>query len=146
MWQPDPDVVSEKEILGRRTFGDNITKPDGQFRMTVFLDTRYDEDLSLDRMGMKTVDPEVTVFLTPQCHAHGKTQSKRFAGWAAIRKKVLTGLDVRPNAQLETADHPANPYHADLSRNGYRDRRQAETLAFRLVLHAQDLGLVAPAS
>ena len=40
----------------------------------------------------------------------------------------LDWVDVRPTP----TESPYNPYHADLSRDGFRERRQAETLAFRL--------------
>jgi hypothetical protein len=139
MWKPDKNKVSDKEIIGRRIFGHKIfiAPPErGLFKMELFYDKRFENNLSFDRIGLKTVDKEVVKFLTPQCHEHGKMQNKKFVGWAAIRVSDLKKLEIQATASSE------NPYHADLMREDFRDAVSAELLAYRLAHHASALELV----
>lgn len=141
MWKPDKNKVSDKEIVGRRVFGQKIFKnPGGKhlFEWKIFYDTRFQNDLSFDRLGLNTIDEKVVKFLTSQCHEHGKQQNKKFKGWAPIKvsdlKKIkvsdpnlpnLNQLEIQPTPTTE----PDNPYHADLSRDGFRENFSAERLA-----------------
>lgn len=143
MWKPDKNKVSDKEIIGRRLFGHKIfiaPRERGLFKMDIFYDTRLANDLSFDRLGLKTVDKDVVKFLTQQCHQHGSLQNKTFVGWAAIKVSDSKKLTIQPTPTEE------NPYHADLSREGYRDPLSAELLAYRLAHHASVLELVLPAN
>jgi len=135
MWKPDKNKVSDKEIIGRRVFGQKIfiaPRERGLFKMDIFYDTRLENELSFDRLGLKTVDK----FLTTQCHQHGNMQNKTFVGWATIKVSDLKKLTIQPTPTEE------NPYHADLSREGFRDPLSAELLAYRLAHHASLLELV----
>lgn len=136
MWKPTASV-SPKEVIGRRAFGDRdkVFTSDGKIRIDVFLDTRYQNDLSFDRLGIKKPTDEVVRFLTPKCNKHASIVMKPFFGWAAIKVSELKRLEVKPTPD----DANDNPYHADLLRNDYRSRELAETLAFRLAYQVHDL-------
>jgi hypothetical protein len=92
MWKPDKTKVSDKEIVGRRVFGKKIFRAPrerGLFVPDIFFETRLENDLYFDRLGLKTVDKEVVTFLTPQCQQHGDMQHKKLVGWAAIKVSYL---------------------------------------------------------
>ena len=147
MWTPDPDEVKPSESIGRRVFGKgwlagpDAKGPQGYFKITIFMDSRLDQDLSFDRLGETGVDKRVTRFLTPLGVDQGQTLTppKEFSGWAAISMARLDFATVRPTP----TDEPCNPFHADLSREGFREKVQAETLAFRLAYLAGN-EIVAP--
>jgi hypothetical protein len=139
MWTPDPDEVKPSETIGRRVFGNPFAGagakvPEHFFKITVFMDSRRDKDLSFDRLGERGVDKSVTRFLTPLGADQGRTLAppKEFSGWAAIPMAKLDFATVRPTP----TDEPYNPFHADLSREGFRERAHAEMLAFRLAILA----------
>ena len=140
MWTPDRDEVKPSETIGRRVFGKGwlagpgAKVPQGFFKLTVFMEKRPEDDLSFDRLGETGVDKRVTRFLTPLGADHGQTLAppKEFSGWAAIPMARLDFATVRPSP----TDKPYNPFHADLSRERYRERDRAETLAFRLAVLA----------
>ena len=139
MWTPDRDEIKPSETIGRRVFGNPFAGPGAKvperhFKITVFMDSRLDQDLSFDRLGERGVDRCVTGFLTPLGVDQGKILAppKEFSGWAAIPMAKLDFATVRPSP----TDDPYNPYHADLDRERFRERDHAEMLAFRLAVLA----------
>jgi hypothetical protein len=147
MWTPDPNEIKPSETIGRRVLGKGFAGPgakvpEGFFKITVFMDSRLNEDLSFDRLGERGVDKSVTKFLTPLGVDQGQTLAppQEFSGWAAIPMAKLNFVTLRPTP----TDEPHNPFHADLSREDFRGRSQAETLAFRLAILAGK-AIVAPA-
>lgn len=149
MWNPSQNEVSSKEIVGRRAFGKKLYSESGErghfrvFRISIFLDDRYDKDLSFDRLGVRRVFADVISFLSPIGLEHGlKLVPKRdFRGWATIKMVDLKNLVVKPSSPPSAG---GNPYHADLIRDGYRDKGTAETLAWRLSVHASKMALTEP--
>jgi hypothetical protein len=111
-----------------------------EIRLDVFLDDRYEEDLSFDRLGVRKVEAKIVDFLTPLAHNVGarRVPPKPFAGWLGIAVSELRNLLVLPDPI------DGNPYHALLSRDGYRNKYLAETLAYRLCYHAHKIGLIPP--
>jgi hypothetical protein len=151
MWKPDKKRVSDKEIVGRRVFGKKIFREPrerGLFVPEIFYDTRLENDLSFDRLGLKKVDKDVVRFLTQQCHQHGDMQNKKFVGWAAIKVSDIKKIKVSQLEKLEIQATPSqeNPYHADLPREGFRELVSAERLACQLAYYASVLELVLPAN
>jgi hypothetical protein len=146
-WIPDKNKISDKEILGRRAFGQGFETaegakvPKGHFRLDVFWEDRLNEDLSLDRLGLKEPNPSVLRHLDPICLAHAQRKKKPFLGWAGLRAADIAKLPVRPSEDPVYKDQ--NPYHADLVLDDFRSKALMETLAFRLVHHAQRIGLIA---
>lgn len=140
MWKADPEKVGEKEILGRRVFTDRPfvggggRVPEGCFNLDIFFDTRLDDNLSFDRLGEGSPVKAVRKYLTPLADAEAALMRppRPFSGWAPISMKQLTFITVIPDPR----EDPYNPYHAELSRDLYRAKAQAETLAFRLAVIA----------
>lgn len=140
MWAPDPDHIRPNEMLGRRVFTD---KPfvesggkglEGHFKIDIFFDRRLGDDLSVDRLGEGSPMKAVRRFLTPLARAQGGSMEppRPFSGWAAISMKKLGFVEV----MAAPTDEPRNPYHAEISRALFRNKVQAETLAFRLAAEA----------
>jgi hypothetical protein len=125
-------VVSRKEVVGRRAFGDCITAPGGKlppgrFKLDVFYEERETEHLSLDRLGLRNADPEVRAYLTPVCDAHALSMATSFTCWAALRMADLAQQKIEPKEEL-----PTNPFHSELDLTEYRKKHHAEALAFKL--------------
>lgn len=135
MWSP-PAKISDKEIVGRRAFGEDkhiFARADrSQYRIDVFLDTRLETDLSFDRVGIRKAEEAVLAFLTPLCREHGTTQGKCFRGWLQIPVRELGRLPILPKKSVGEM----NPYHAELSRDDHRKLEAARSLAFRLCVLA----------
>jgi hypothetical protein len=95
---------------------------------------RLEEDLSFDRLGEGSPVKAVRKFLTPLANAEAASMRppRPFSGWAAISMKRLSFVSVTP----APTEDPFNPFHAELSRALYREKSQAETLAFRLAVEA----------
>jgi hypothetical protein len=140
MWNPDPNTIGGSEVLGRRVFTDKpFVGPGGRvperyFNLDIFFDTRLKDDLSFDRLGEGSPAKAVRKFLTPLADAEAASMRppRPFSGWAPISMKRLGFVKVTP----VPTKHPFNPFHAELSRALYRDKTQAETLAFRLAVEA----------
>jgi hypothetical protein len=140
MWKPDPNKIGGSEVLGRRVFTDKPfvgprgRVPEGCFNLDIFFDTRLEDDLSFDRLGDGSPLKAVRKFLTPVANAQAESMrpARPFSGWASITMKRLGFVSVTP----APTEEPYNPFHAELSRALYRDKTQAETLAFRLAVEA----------
>ncbi|TGN99658.1 hypothetical protein PN36_35270 [Candidatus Thiomargarita nelsonii] len=110
MWKPDKKNVSDKEIVGRRVFGKKIFRAPrerGLFVPEIFYDTRLENDLSFDRLGLKKVDKDVVRFLTQQCYQHGDMQNKKFVGWATIKVSDIKKIKVSQSEKLEIQATPS---------------------------------------
>jgi hypothetical protein len=94
---------------------------------------------------------QVSSSLQQLLNAVFKIQNKKFKGWAPIKvsdlRKIkvsdsnlpnLNKLEIRPTPTAE----PDNPYHADLSREGFREKISAERLAYQLAYYASLSDLV----
>jgi hypothetical protein len=142
--------VSDKEIVGRRVFGPPFEQrpsakiPQGAFRLDIFMESRAEAHLSLDRLGLRAADANVLAELSVLCREHAGRVKKPFTGWAGLRVIELSNLRIVPSEDVVYADR--NPYHADLLLDDYRNRSQMESLCFRLAWQAQRVGLVAPPS
>jgi hypothetical protein len=156
MWNPSATNISDKEIIGRRAFGDEafIPSPQGQLvHYLVFYDSRFQTDLSVDRLGGSSVEDRVRRFLTPHAVHHGETRlpKQQFHGWAQIPVKKLKKIKIAPSPKgdknkLDDLSDPYNPYHADIVRDGYRTQQTAEVLAYALAQMASQFHLVSPLS
>ena len=134
LWKPDKNVVSKKEVVGRRAFGDCIAGAGskflkGRFKLPVFYERRPDDHMSLDRLGLRKENPKVLEALMPYCIAHADSLDSTFTCWAALRMEDLPQETVIP-----AIDHkfPENDYHCELQMHHYRERGPAESLAFKL--------------
>jgi len=142
MWAVDRKKVSLKENLGRRVF---LAKPYSDeakrlLKLSIFLDDRLEEDLSLDRLGVRQPDiAPVTAKLTPLAIAAGAKMApaQPFKGWAAFKMSELRPLSVR--ADPNPPEEPTNEFHALLDRTDFRNEAQANTLAHRLRSHVYAL-------
>lgn len=134
-WVPNSaSPAGDREPIGRRLFA--VPKLSGArdqkkwkdiLEITHFLEKRDPGEVSLDRLGEKSVDGRVRAFLLPRARADGATRTppKDFGGWAWIRVDKLqnpprgaTGFQlvaspVAPSAPGATDD---NPYHAHVYR------------------------------
>lgn len=143
VWYPPPEV-DEKELIGRRLLDragkERATNEDGrpQYDVDDFYDTRLEGDLSVDRLGnpnptldtlreiTQLADYEVTV---PESNrvfigwATIRVQNLRFPGWAA---RVAASPTLREDGTVE------NHWHADINRDGFREKAQAYALALTL--------------
>jgi hypothetical protein len=72
-------TVSDKEIVGRRVFGQKIFRAPRERDLYLTFFMIPDWKMNFDRLGIKTVDEEVIKFLTPQCHQH-ETSKNLLAG------------------------------------------------------------------
>ena len=134
IWTP-PNHVSSKEMVGRRAFGSRVfDKSDDrvlQFRINVFLDERQNTGLSVDRLGVRSAEPEVLTRLLPYCDEMAEHGSTSFAGWAQLSVKDIKQTVLASEPQGE--DHP---YHAEVDRSNFPTPESLRALAFELCVHA----------
>ena len=141
-WTP-PNHVSNKEFVGRRVFGTkafNKTSNSRRYKLDVFMDTRLDTGLSVDRLGVKAVCKEVLVFLTPLCETIAKKRNKQFKGWAQMHVNDLLKLKI--NIKSTKPDNEDNPYHAEICRTPYETDAALRSLAFALCVYASDYDFI----
>lgn len=146
VWTPDPSVVSKKEVVGRRTFGQDkqifVQQEPLHYKYDIFLDDELAADLSLDRLGLRAAELKVITLLSPLGERHGqrRTPPRSFRGWAQIKVADLSGLKIRPTK----AKGEENPYHAELSRDEFRTKNQARALAYQLCVLAARNAFIKP--
>ncbi len=135
-WVPK-DQISSKEIVGRRSFGSRVfDKSNGilRYNINVFLDTRENTGLSVDRLGMKKVDHSVLNYLNPLCHKSAIKSSSNFVGWAQIYVRQIESIGI----QATQAVNENNPYHAEIIRSEFKTPKSLKALAFQLCVYASE--------
>ena len=143
VWYPPPEV-DEKELIGRRLLDragkERATDEDGRplYDVDDFYDTRLEEDLSVDRLGNPNATPDTLREITKLADQEaGRPESSRvFIGWATIRVRNLRwpGWDakegkVTASPTLREDGTVENHWHADINRDGFREKAQAYALA-----------------
>lgn len=140
-WQPNEQEIAPSEIVGRRIFTNDLLA-EGEtpkIKWETFYDSRLDSDLSFDRLGRSNAEKKILRALTKIADSHAEIIGKEFTGWAQIRAKALVdrALTLIPTPikhnQEDGSTDLENPYHCDLDRANFRQRVQAEALAFMLV-------------
>jgi hypothetical protein len=136
--------VDEKELIGRRLLDragkERATSENGRplYDADDFYDTRLEYDLSIDRLGNPnpTLDTlrEITKLADEEA---GRPESNRvFIGWATIRVQNLRfpgwAAGVTASPTLREDGSVENQWHADINRDGSREKAQAYTLALTL--------------
>ena len=122
-WIPEA-AISPTEWLGRRMFGSPskaaIKSLEDLTSTEAFIDTRVDDDLSLDRLGDPNIAKSAVAELTPLADAEASANKKTFNGWFACRQRDLKYVAVKPSP-LNFAEHGIdNPYHAEIVRDNVR--------------------------
>ncbi|MBX4884104.1 hypothetical protein HJA90_10985 [Rhizobium bangladeshense] len=142
-WQPG-DVVKPSEVIGRRLFDKSLNAPiDVQsLSPNLFLDTRYDEDLSLDRLGDGQAHRAVVTRLTPSCDEEATKQRSYFRGWFATQRKNVKFENVLPDVLTTERDGIDNPFHALLDRSAAREKGQAWHLSRSLFMTFKESGQI----
>lgn len=140
-WEP-AESVEPGELVGRRLF-DRSGRPKGadgrpELRVQDFLEARDDADLSLDRLGRPNPSRETLAAITRLADIAGssRTPPHLFEGWAAILVSRLRfpgwTATIVPDP-ISGGDRQAeNKWHANLSRDGFRQKAQAYALAAAL--------------
>ncbi len=142
-WYPPPEI-GEKELVGRRMLDkadtERETDEDGRPLSEVgdFHETRAGDDLSVDRLG----DPNPTqdtlraiTAIADKDASHPET-NRIFNGWATIRVQDFRfrGWVARITATPTKREDGTveNPWHADVNREGFREKAQAYAFAVTL--------------
>ncbi len=136
-WNPLP-TVSGTEIIGRRLLnktgqeresGDNGCP---LLEVDDFLETRRDADLSVDRLGNPNPNRTTLRTLTEIAdkQASDRQPARTFDGWATIRARDLRFPGWVARIMATPSDE--NPFHADVSRDGFREKAQSYALAISM--------------
>lgn len=140
-WVPDPgEGIGSNEPLGRRVFDDPVWRDSLQqglkyvIRYDHFYDTRLSENLSLDRLGSAgNPSKKVIAFLKAKADREASQRNTRFEGWAYLLAKHFKLLEKPLPLRPSPVSGPLeNPYHADLQRDSYREKKDAYLLALHL--------------
>lgn len=152
-WNPD-DVVDDKEIIGRRLFGETqLRGAQGQpnfsrIPLAHFRETRVGEDLSVERLGRSNPEGQVLSYLRPRAEYAGKKlrDPKTFDGWATVRAKVLRSqstpaLDARSDKVAGT-EPDDNVFHALIVGGGAleamgKEKGHVVAIQFRFLVETQ---------
>lgn len=145
-WDPY-STVRQSELIGRRVFDkEQRSVPNiRELKYNIFLDTRYEDDLSVDRLGDGQPHRPTVTFLTGLCDAAAASQKQEFLGWVATQRKHVKFEEINPDALTIEEHGIANPYHALIDRSRAREKGQAFHLSRSLLMSFQENGLmVAP--
>ncbi|MGO7331755.1 hypothetical protein [Rhizobium leguminosarum] len=164
-WLPG-DVVKPAEVIGRRIFEKNPATPldINLVNPNHFYDSRFNEDLSLDRLGEGQPHKSTITFMTPACDAAAVEQRKsimsqlrpehdaasvepsvHFVGWVAAHRKNIKHEVIRPDPLTLEREGVENPFHALLDRTDAREKVQAWRLSRSLFMSFKEHGqMVAP--
>ncbi len=141
-WEPK-EQISLKEIVGRRAFGSRVfDKSNGvlRYNINVFLDTRENVGLSVDRLGMKNVDNCVLNYLKPLCLQLAEKRSSQFVGWAQIKVRQIESIGIKATLAV----NEINPYHAEIIRSEFKTQKSLRALAFQLCVYASESDFIYP--
>ena len=140
------EKISDKETVGRRVFGSDMsgTKDKPTFGYKLFLDDRLEDDISVDRLGIKAPEIKHHEEITALGNAHGRRRQppRTFRGWAQIKVSDLSMFKYAVNAT--PAHEEENKYHAEVSRDGHRTIETARSMAFLLASYASRMPLLEP--
>lgn len=134
---PCPDTVGDKELIGRRLLELPYTDEYGIFlKVNHFIDTRIEEDLSVDRLGETgSVNKKALRHLSRLSFRHAEINSNSFFGWCTCRVgylKTFPYVVIASPDRTENDEKFWNHYHADISRSDHRNKRRAYELATAL--------------
>jgi hypothetical protein len=118
------------ELIGRRLFGKqgwDDSKP--SFTFIHFVDSRFDQDLSVDCLGPGNTETKRIRPLTRlgDTEAAARVPVVTFDGWAAVLAKDLAFPGWLP--LVRPSEQPDNPYHAEIIRDGFRDKAHSYAFA-----------------
>ena len=143
IWYPPPEI-GEKELVGRRLLDkagtERPTDEGGRPLSKVgdFYETREEDDLSVDRLGDPNPAQDTLRAITSLADKDASrpeinrifngwatilVQNFRFPGWVA---QVTATPTMREDGTVE------NPWHADVNRDGFREKAQAYTFSITL--------------
>jgi hypothetical protein len=143
VWIPD-NTIGEKELVGRRLHErpdssrslDDRGRP--ELELDDFYDGRFEEDLSIDRLGNPNPTNRTLAAITRIADAEAtfRIPDNIFIGWFAINLKdfKFPGWTASVVSKPTQHEYPslANHWHAEVNREGFRARAQAYALAFLL--------------
>lgn len=140
-WDPDQSNIDKKEVIARRIFRsdpnslfDDVSK----LKFDDVHDTRLDENISVDRLGINSPNRSAKQFVTRLADSIAASRSKSFVGWAAIVRDRLPAVDVRPVPITE--EDIENIFHAEIMRSDFRKKNQARHFSNSLRLEFQTKG------
>ncbi len=143
IWYP-PEEIGQKELVGRRLLDNpdttRSTDNDGRplLKITDFHESRPGDDLSVDRLGDPNPNRDTLRAITcvADADATNRNPARAFNGWATIRVQNFrfTGWVAELAATPTRSEDGTieNHWHADVSRDGFREKAQAYTLAVTL--------------
>lgn len=139
--RPPAEEIHKKEIVGRRAFGhdkDVFLKNDPvqHYKLGVFLEKRPG-DVSVDRLGVGQCEEKRIEFLDPLGREMGRNRGKVFRGWAQFPVAVFRGYTKKTDPVGE-----ANPFHAEILRDGFPTEDAKITLAYTMCLKASAMDFV----
>ena len=143
IWYPPPEI-DEKELVGRRLFDKvgtaRATGENGSplYKVGDFYESRAEEDFSVDRLGdpNPALDTLRTLTGLADKEASRPETNRTFNGWCTIRVQNFrfTGWVAQITASPIFSENGTgeNLWHADVNRDGFRDKAQAYTFAVTL--------------
>jgi hypothetical protein len=143
IWYPSPEV-GEKELIGRRLLDrvgkHRATTEEGRplYDVGDFYEARLEDDLSVDRLGDPNAAVDTLRAITGLADQEAaRPESNRiFNGWATIRVQNVrfTGGVAQVNSSPTRREDGTveNHWHADINRDGFREKALAYTLAAAL--------------
>lgn len=142
---PPKIEIKDGELIGRRVFDKKLTTIElEKLTYNVFFDTRFADDLSVDRLGNGSATKSVVRQLTLLADEAASQQSTVFCGWIAIHRKNLQRVTLKPDALSEKLDGIENPHHALIDRSGARDKTAAFHFSRSLLYDFKEKGQVVP--
>ena len=134
------------ELIGRRIFHEKLAAVSSMSDVpaNVFLDTRYEEDLSVDRLGTGNVTKAIVKELTRLADEAATLQKTNFLGWIANHRKNIKQTEVRPDPLTIAIDGIENPYHGLIDRSGVREKVAAHHFSRSLLFMFQEGQIVHP--
>ena len=135
------DEIQNGEIVGRRAFGDDKkvflqTHPFLHYKLRVFTDTRPG-GVSVDRLGVGQYEKKRIEFLDPLGVEMGRSRRLPFRGWAQFRVEEFREYTSKTDPVGER-----NPFHAEISREGFPTEAAKRTLAYTMCMMASELEFV----
>ncbi|NSZ75654.1 hypothetical protein [Agrobacterium tumefaciens] len=139
-------VIKEGELIGRRIFDKKLTSVSSldQVPTNVFLDTRYEDDLSVDRLGNGSATKSVVSKVTELADHAATQQSTIFLGWIAAHKKHLKHVVIKPDPLTTKLDGIENPHHALIDRSSSREKALAFHFSRSLLFCFKENGEIVP--
>lgn len=132
----EDNQLAPESLIGRRLFGkENSQNQHRPFDFGHFVDTRLNSDLSVDLLGQGNADTKRLKALTVLASNEGKMRSPvvEFFGWAAILLRDLKfpgwPSSVRAVPVDASESKASNKFHAEISRDGFREKAQSYTFA-----------------